>query len=437
MDESTRRVFVVKAALLAVAIASPTLAGDWPGWRGPEPRRRLDRDGAPQQWGPAGPPLAWKASGWDRASRRRGRRRAPLHAGGQDGAQYVFAFEAGGGAPLWKVRVGPLCGSTVRGAHDPDGRRRPRLRPRDERRPVPRRGHGKGRVEQEPRARLRRAMMSSGSGASRRSSTAIAWCSPPGPRTPPSWRSRRRRARTSGARRSRARPEGPGRGRLLVERDLERGRGEAVRPAPRPRPRRRPRHRREVPLGLQPASRNGVANISTPLVRANWVFASTGYQTGAALVELSRPATASPRARSTSSTRRRSRTTTAASSSSATTSTPATATTRASRSASSSPPARSPGAATSATRAAARRRWRTPTGASTSATRTASWSWSRRPPTATARRARSRSRRWRSPSWAHPVDRRRPALPARAGQPLLLRHPAGEVRLVGEELIPR
>ena len=33
---------------------------------------------------------------------------------------------------------------------------------------------------------------------------------------------------------------------------------------------------------------NDVANISTPLVRANWVFASTGYQTGAALVELAK-----------------------------------------------------------------------------------------------------------------------------------------------------
>jgi outer membrane protein assembly factor BamB len=33
---------------------------------------------------------------------------------------------------------------------------------------------------------------------------------------------------------------------------------------------------------------NGVANISTPIVRANWVFASTGYQTGSVLLELSR-----------------------------------------------------------------------------------------------------------------------------------------------------
>jgi outer membrane protein assembly factor BamB len=33
---------------------------------------------------------------------------------------------------------------------------------------------------------------------------------------------------------------------------------------------------------------NGVANISTPVVLANWVFASTGYQTGSAFVELSK-----------------------------------------------------------------------------------------------------------------------------------------------------
>ncbi len=41
------------------------------------------------------------------------------------------------------------------------------------------------------------------------------------------------------------------------------------------------------------------------------------------------------------------------------------------------------------------------------------------------------------PELGPPLDRRRPALRARAGQPLLLRHPAGEVGLVGEELIPR
>jgi outer membrane protein assembly factor BamB len=42
---------------------------------------------------------------------------------------------------------------------------------------------------------------------------------------------------------------------------------------------------------------NQVANIATPIVRANWAFASTGYQTGSALVEVSKAEDASVRAR--------------------------------------------------------------------------------------------------------------------------------------------
>ena len=48
---------------------------------------------------------------------------------------------------------------------------------------------------------------------------------------------------------------------------------------------------------------NDVANISTPIVQGDYVFASTGYQTGAALLKLEpRPGTASRPRRSTSST---------------------------------------------------------------------------------------------------------------------------------------
>ena len=70
---------------------------------------------------------------------------------------------------------------------------------------------------------------------------------------------------------------------------------------------------------------NDVANIATPIVRANWVFASTAYQAGAALVELSKSGDGRQGATSsTSCPRRRSRTTTAAWCSWATTSTAAT-----------------------------------------------------------------------------------------------------------------
>ncbi len=108
MDESTRRVFVVKAALLAVAIASPTLAGDWPGWRGPNRDGVSTEKGLLQQWGPSGPPLAWKSSGVGSGFAGvavAGDRLFTM--GDKDGAQHVFALKREGGAVLWQVRVGP------------------------------------------------------------------------------------------------------------------------------------------------------------------------------------------------------------------------------------------------------------------------------------------------------------------------------------------
>ena len=69
-----------------------------------------------------------------------------------------------------------------------------------------------------------------------------------------------------------------------------------------PRPRRRARERRQVPLGLQPGGQRRRQHPDADRERRP-VFASTGYQTGAALVELSK--TADGRrgaARSTSST---------------------------------------------------------------------------------------------------------------------------------------
>jgi len=103
VDESTRRVFVVKAALLAVAIASPTLAGDWPGWRGPNRDGVSTEKGLLQQWGPAGPPLAWKSSGVGSGFAGvavAGDRLFTM--GDRDGAQHVFALKREGGAVLWK-----------------------------------------------------------------------------------------------------------------------------------------------------------------------------------------------------------------------------------------------------------------------------------------------------------------------------------------------
>ena len=51
------------------------------------------------------------------------------------------------------------------------------------------------------------------------------------------------------------------------------------------RPGGRARLRWKIPVGYNRIA-NGVANVSTPLVRGDYVFASTGYQTGAVLLKL-------------------------------------------------------------------------------------------------------------------------------------------------------
>jgi outer membrane protein assembly factor BamB len=98
----------VKAALLAVVIASPTLAADWPGWRGPNRDGVSTEKGLLPQWGPGGPPLAWKSSGVGSGFAGVAVAGERLYTmGDKDGAQHVFALKREGGAVLWAVKVGP------------------------------------------------------------------------------------------------------------------------------------------------------------------------------------------------------------------------------------------------------------------------------------------------------------------------------------------
>ena len=209
--------------------------------------------------GPAGPPLAWKSSGVGSGFAGVAVAGERLYTmGDKDGAQHVFALKREGGAVLWKARVGPPLVDSRGGARATpvvDGERV-------------------------------YAIGTSGDLVCLEAATgSVVWSKnlerDYGGRMMSSWMWSEsplvdgdRLVFTPGARDAalvavdkatgrdvwRAAipdlgPEGPRRGRLLLDRDLERGRGEAVRPAPRPRPRRRPRLRREVPLGLQPAWR--------------------------------------------------------------------------------------------------------------------------------------------------------------------------------------
>ena len=108
MDERARRVFVVIAALLVATFAPVASAADWPGWRGPDRDASSPEKGLLQQWGPGGPPLAWKSSGVGSGFAGVAVAGERLYTmGDKDGSQHVFALKREGGAVLWAARVGP------------------------------------------------------------------------------------------------------------------------------------------------------------------------------------------------------------------------------------------------------------------------------------------------------------------------------------------
>jgi len=99
---------VVPHALLALALGiAPAAASDWPGWRGPARDGLSTETGLLRQWGPEGPPLVWKSSGIGAGFSSLAIVGDRIYTmGDQDGAQYVFALERPGGEVLWKAHVG-------------------------------------------------------------------------------------------------------------------------------------------------------------------------------------------------------------------------------------------------------------------------------------------------------------------------------------------
>ncbi|HVR69673.1 MAG TPA: PQQ-binding-like beta-propeller repeat protein [Vicinamibacteria bacterium] len=100
----------VPAVLAAGFLFAPgaPLAADWPQWRGPH-RDGLSREtGLLQAWGPSGPPLAWKGSGlgigFSSVAVAAGR---IYTMGDRDGVQSLVALNQADGKRLWSARVGP------------------------------------------------------------------------------------------------------------------------------------------------------------------------------------------------------------------------------------------------------------------------------------------------------------------------------------------
>lgn len=104
---STRRSTAL-AATLTLLLVAPSFASDWPSWRG-EKRDGLSAEtGLLKEWGSGGPPLAWKASGLGTGYSSVSVVGDRIYASGdKDGAQQVFALDRNGGAIVWRATIGP------------------------------------------------------------------------------------------------------------------------------------------------------------------------------------------------------------------------------------------------------------------------------------------------------------------------------------------
>ncbi len=98
------RMGVMVAGLLSALQAT---ADDWPQWRGPNRDGKSAETGLLQEWPEGGPALAWRVSGlgagYSSVSIAGGK---IFSMGDLADGQYVMALAEDGGAPLWQTRVG-------------------------------------------------------------------------------------------------------------------------------------------------------------------------------------------------------------------------------------------------------------------------------------------------------------------------------------------
>jgi outer membrane protein assembly factor BamB len=100
--------FLATAVFGTVTLAAQTPRADWPQWRGPN-RDNLSRDtGLLSSWTPAGPPLAFKAKGlgvgFSSVAIAGGR---IYTMGDKGGVQALIALNQADGREVWSTRVGP------------------------------------------------------------------------------------------------------------------------------------------------------------------------------------------------------------------------------------------------------------------------------------------------------------------------------------------
>jgi len=99
----------VPAAAVALCLCSTEVrAADWPQWRGQDRDGKSPETGLLQSWPEQGPPLAWQAEGLGGGFSSVAVAGDQIYTLGDLGdAQYAIAVERDGGAIVWKTKIGP------------------------------------------------------------------------------------------------------------------------------------------------------------------------------------------------------------------------------------------------------------------------------------------------------------------------------------------
>ncbi len=279
---------------LALALlADAALGADWPGWRGPKRDAASSEAGLLAAWPASGPPLAWRASGIGAGLSSVavvGSRVFTM--GDRDGSQHAFALDTTNGKVLWSARVGPAWADEYGGSRSTpsvDGERVYALGTEGDlvcldaatgqerwRKSLPRDFGGSmmsgWKFSESPLLDGDRLVVTPGA----RDAALVALDKRTGQ---PAWKAAIPDLGPRGN-------DGAGYSSAVISN------GAGVRQYVQLMGRGLVGIRASDGKFLWGYNRvaNDVANISTPIVRANWVFASTGYQTGAALLELSKTA---------------------------------------------------------------------------------------------------------------------------------------------------
>lgn len=104
----SRRLLLISAALFVMSVpASNQTPADWPQWRGANRDGKSSETGLLTEWPAAGPPLAWKAGGAGTGFSSMSVAGGRLYTvGARGGTEYVHAFDVATGKKLWEVANG-------------------------------------------------------------------------------------------------------------------------------------------------------------------------------------------------------------------------------------------------------------------------------------------------------------------------------------------